>query len=321
MLLTVGAIAFILTILTVVSGFFKTRTARKLHEYFALLTVCSLALHLMEKFVFSFDCFLLIFFLSMTVVTAIKRVKIKNRIRQHTIFGVLTFLIVLWHIYPVFYSTILSAKLLPESVGIINETEIKLPEPSLEGEMSLEEALLERKSIRDYLDKDVPLEHLSQLLWAAQGITREWGGRTAPSAGATYPLELYVAVRRVERLNPGIYRYAPRKHSLSLIKSGDFSDDLMQASLNQQWVKDASLNIVVTAEFSRTTSRYGTRGRQYVYLEAGHAAQNVYLQVAALELGGVVIGAFNDEAVQNVIGAPERHEPIYVIPVGFPLSS
>ena len=309
--------AFIFIVLTMITGLLKTRTARKLHKYLALLAIFSLILHIFEKSIFSLDCLLLLFFLLMTIITA--KLKIKNRIKLHAMFSIITFLLILLHVYP-FFSTLFEKFTMTEIKvsAIIDETEIKLPAPSLEGEKSLEETMLKRKSIRQYLDKDVPLAYMSQLLWAAQGITREWGGRTAPSAGATYPLELYVEVRRVEKLNPGIYHYKPREHSLSLVKVGDFSNELMQASLGQQWVGDASLVIVMTAEFSRTTNRYGERGRQYVYLEAGHAAQNIYLQTTALELGCVVVGAFNDEAVKSVIGAPPSHEPIYVIPVGFP---
>ena len=200
---------------------------------------------------------------------------------------------------------------------IINATEIKLPQPNFEGTMSVEEALLKRQSIRDYSDLEISLENLSQLFWAAQGVTRQGGGRTAPSAGALYPLELYILIRKVEKINPGIYHYDPHKHSLSLVKSGNFSNDLMEASLNQHPIGDAVINIIITAEFLRTTKKYGERGNQYVYLEAGHAAQNIYLQATALELGTVVIGAFKDELVQNVIGCPDSHKPVYVIPVGF----
>jgi SagB-type dehydrogenase family enzyme len=162
------------------------------------------------------------------------------------------------------------------------------------------------------------LEQLSQILWAAQGITGERGKRAAPSAGMTYPLELYVLVRRVEGLGKGVYRYNPQDHSLELVKSGDYSDKLMRAAVNQEWVKDGSINIIITADFWRTTSTYGERGRRYVYLEAGHAAQNIYLQVTALRLGCVVIGAFSDEDVKNVLSLPENHKPIYLIPVGYP---
>jgi len=198
----------------------------------------------------------------------------------------------------------------------VSETELKLPKPKYRGEVSVEEALLRRRSIRDFKDEYLTLEQLSQILWAAQGITSEWGGRTAPSAGATYPLELYVVVRKVNGVENGIYRYSPKDHSLVKVKLGDYSTELMLASGGQQWVKDASVNLVVTADFSRTTRIYGERGRRYVYLEAGHAAQNVYLQVATLELGCVVVGAFNDNQVKRILET--TYEPIYIIPIGVP---
>lgn len=320
MLVSLGIIAFIFIILTFATGFLKiwkkVESLTEIHKYLALLAIFSLVLHIMEKFIFSFECFLILLFLSLSIIastTSLKRLK-KYRIKIHVLFATITILLILWHVYLTYPYAV------PYQISWVNETEIKLPEPTLKGGMSLEETLVERKSIRNYLDKDIPLEHLSQLLWAAQGVTREWGGRTAPSAGATYPLELYIEVRRVGGLVPGIYHYSPHEHSLHLVKLGDFSDELMLAALSQRWVKDASLNIVVTAEFSRTTNRYGERGRRYVYLEAGHAAQNIYLQAASLGLGCVVVGAFNDEAVQNVIGTPSSHEPIYVIPIGFPSS-
>jgi len=197
-------------------------------------------------------------------------------------------------------------------------TGLKLPEPRMKGEMSVEEALRNRRSIREYQQKAVKLQDLSQILWAAQGITSSWGGRTAPSAGATYPLEVYVVVRNVSHLKKGIYHYIPQNHSLLLLQKGDFSQQLMRASLNQKWVGDAAFNLVIAAAFSRTTRVYGERGIRYVYLEAGHAAQNVYLQVTALGLGCVVVGAFNDEMVKAVVGIPADQKPIYVIPVGVP---
>ena len=309
-------ILFMLLILTAIVGFLKRR---KLHEYLMLLTLFSLFLHIAEKPVFSFDCVVILILFTLTFITGYsglnKKLKIKHRIKLHITFAVLTFAFVLMHVFPTF-QTFLALPSIPPTP--INVTEIELPEPELEGVMSVEEALLRRRSIRSYLEKDVPLSAVSQLLWAAQGITTEWGGRTAPSAGGTYPLELYVQVRRVENLPKGIYHYDPSEHALRLVKSGDYSDELMRAGISQRWIKDASFNIVVTAEFARTTRVYGERGRQYVYLEAGHAAQNIYLQAAALNLGCVVVGAFNDAEVLRVLSAPENYEPIYIIPVGFP---
>lgn len=192
-----------------------------------------------------------------------------------------------------------------------------LPEPKLRGEMSVEEALSKRRSVREYKDAPLTLSELGQLLWAAQGITLPSRGfRTAPSAGATYPLELYVSVREggVEGLGAGIYRYDPFTHSLALVKGGDFSLELYRAALNQDWVKEAPLCIIIAADFSRTTSRYGARGERYVYMEAGHVGQNIYLQATALGLGTVAVGAFYDDQLKSVVGCSE--DPIYLFPVG-----
>lgn len=194
---------------------------------------------------------------------------------------------------------------------------IKLPDPVLKGNMSVEEAISKRRSVREYKDAPLTLFELGQLLWAAQGITLPSRGlRSAPSAGATYPLEVYVAVkeRGVIGLRAGIYHYDPHSHSIYQMKDGDFSIDLYRASLNQDWVKEAPLCIIITADFSRTTARYSARGERYVYMEAGHAGQNIYLQATALGLGTVAVGAFYDDQIRSIIGCDE--DPIYIFPVG-----
>jgi len=193
---------------------------------------------------------------------------------------------------------------------------IKLPEPMLKGSVSVEEAISKRRSIREYKDEPLRLEELSQLLWAAQGITSPKGFRSTPSAGATYPLEIYVSVREkgVIGLSAGIYHYNPFEHSLVIIKEGDHSLEIYRASLNQEWVKEAPICIIIAADFSRTTSRYGARGERYVYMEAGHVGQNIYLQATALDLGTVAVGAFYDDQLKSIIGCEEA--PIYLFPVG-----
>jgi SagB-type dehydrogenase family enzyme len=193
---------------------------------------------------------------------------------------------------------------------------IKLPEPGYDSDTSIEEAILERRSVRDYKDEPLTLAELSQLLWAAQGVTNPGGFRTAPSAGALYPLELYVASGNVEGLSPGIYRYEPNGHGLENIADGDVRDGLCSAALDQSAVKDAAAVIVFSAVFERTTGKYGERGIRYVHIETGHAAQNVYLQAASLGLGTVVIGAFDDEEVKKVMNMDESEEPLYIMPVG-----
>jgi len=196
---------------------------------------------------------------------------------------------------------------------------VKLPPPRLKGQLTVEEAIAQRRSQRVYAEEPLKLWELGQLLWAAQGITDpKRGFRAAPSAGATYPLEVYVMVSAggVEGLNPGVYRYIPEQHSLQPIKAGDFSGELCRAALNQPWVEKAPVKIVICAVFERTTSRYGERGVRYVYMEAGHVGENLYLQAEALGLATVAVGAFHDDEVQKILGAPGNHKPIYIYPVG-----
>lgn len=195
---------------------------------------------------------------------------------------------------------------------------MRLPEPAYDGGVSVERALRVRRSIREYEGRPLTVEQVSQLLWAAQGITEPVHGfRTAPSAGATYPLETYLVVKEggVEGMEAGVYHYRPRGHVLELLRRGDFSGKLMAACLDQEWVGEAAVNIVLTAIYERTTWRYGERGIRYVHMEVGHVGQNIYLQCVSLGLGCVVIGAFYEEPIKDILGVDE--EPVYVIPVGW----
>lgn len=200
--------------------------------------------------------------------------------------------------------------------AIIEEGTIKLPRPNHEGKLSVEEALLKRRSVRDYKDEPLTLEEISQLLWAAQGITSPEGLRTAPSAGALYPIEVYIVVGKVENLPAGVYKYKPEGDELVKIVDGDKRAQLCDAAISQSWVKEAPAVIVLTAVFERTTAKYGERGIKYVYIEAGHVAQNIYLQVTALNLGTVTVGAFDDEEVKKVLEIPGKEEPLYIMPIG-----
>ena len=194
-------------------------------------------------------------------------------------------------------------------------------QPKTSGAVSVEEALARRRSVREYADKSLIIEQVMQLLWAAQGIThRQYGFRTAPSAGGTYPLEIYVVTKPsgVEGLEAGIYHYEPRDHRLVERIMGDFSGQLMAAALDQEWVGSAPVNFVITAVFDRTTGKYGERGVRYVWQETGHAAQNIYLQAVALGLGNVVIGGFHDAEVERSLELSDREKAAYVIPVGVP---
>lgn len=200
--------------------------------------------------------------------------------------------------------------------GLPPEIEIKLPEPRQDSAVSIEETLLKRRSVRDYIGEPLTLQEVSQLLWAAQGTTDPRGYRTAPSAGATYPLETYVVVGDVESLAEGVYHYESAEHKLVKVLDGDWRAQLAGAALGQSWVKEGAVNIVFTAIYERTTQRYGDRGIRYVHMEVGHAAQNVYLQAVALNLGMVVIGAFRDDRVKEILNLPENEQPLYIMPVG-----
>ncbi len=193
---------------------------------------------------------------------------------------------------------------------------VKLPEPQYKSSTSIEETLLKRRSVRTYQDKPLKVEEVSQLLWAAQGITNRRGFRTAPSAGALYPLEIYVLAGNIMNISVGIYKYNPYKHELVNLQMGDRRNELFKAALNQSPVKDAPMVIVFAAVYERTTVKYGNRGINYVYMEAGHAAQNILLQAESLNLGSVVIGAFYDEEVKKVLKMSDKEIPIYIIAVG-----
>jgi SagB-type dehydrogenase family enzyme len=193
------------------------------------------------------------------------------------------------------------------------EATTPLPPPILEGGTSLEETLARRRSVREFDDTPLTAAELGQLLWAAQGLTSERGLRTAPSAGALYPLELYVVTAG------GVFHYEPRGHQLSAVRGEDRRAALYEAALSQEAVLQAPAVFVVTAVYARTEQKYGAqRSPRYVHLEAGHAAQNLLLQAVALGLGAVPIGAFQDEQVQETLGLPPDHEPLYLIPAGHP---
>ncbi len=197
---------------------------------------------------------------------------------------------------------------------------IRLQPPELKGGASIEETLLNRRSIRAYKSEPVKLSQMGQLLWAAQGITLERSGfRTSPSAGATYPLEIYLLAGDVDGLEPGLYRYVPDGHLLDKITGGDLRNSLADASLGQDPVSDAPAAIVIAADYARTAERYGERAVRYVHMETGHAGQNICLQAVSLGLGTVIIGAFTDEHVKEVLDLPADIEPLYIIAVGKPL--
>lgn len=193
---------------------------------------------------------------------------------------------------------------------------IALPRPRLKGGMSLEEAIAARRSKRGYRAEPVRLNDAAQLLWAAQGITGPEDKRAAPSAGALYPLELYLSVTKVEGVPPGVYRYGPAAHTLAVHVEGDRRRELTAAAMDQDCIRFSACALVFTAVLNRTLAKYGERGRRYIDMEAAHASQNVYLQAAALGLGTLAVGAFEPAAVARCLELPRAHKPIYLMPVG-----
>jgi len=190
--------------------------------------------------------------------------------------------------------------------------EIRLPKPKERGSVSIEEALNQRRSVRDYQKASLTVGEVSQLLWSASG--KNLFRRTAPSAGATYPLEIYLVVGEVEDLESGVYHYSIPRHSLEKIKGEDVRRALCRAALEQRMIERAPISIIIAADYHRTTGHYGQRGVRYVHMEGGHVGQNVSLQAVALNMGTVMIGAFEDQRVQEVLEIEE--DPLYIIPVG-----
>lgn len=195
---------------------------------------------------------------------------------------------------------------------------IQLPRPSRDGDVSLEKALSMRRSVREYSDEPLKLAELAQLLWACQGVNSPHGFRTSPSAGALYPLEVYVVVKNVTELDAGIYHYQPgtaaENHSLMLVRQGDFITDLANAALGQDCIRNSAVSIVIGSVTVRTAVKYGDRSERYVHIETGHAAQNLCLQAAAFGLGAVTVGAFYDDRIKKVLES--EADPVYIIPLG-----
>jgi len=193
---------------------------------------------------------------------------------------------------------------------------IPLPAPQTTGLSSVEESLAKRLSVREFKREPLTMAEIGQLLWAAQGITRPGGYRTAPSAGALYPLEVIVVAGNVADLSPGVYRYRPRDHALAPMLEGDLRAKLAGAALGQSCVKNGAAVLVITAIYERTTAKYDQRGIRYVHMEVGYASENIYLQATALGLGTVAVGAFHDDRVQALLNLPDSEHPLLIMPVG-----
>lgn len=192
---------------------------------------------------------------------------------------------------------------------------IQLPNPRLTSTVSLEAAIAQRRSVRTFSQRELTMEQLGQLLWAGQGITeREKGFRAAPSAGALFPLSLYILTKE------GFYLYLPASHELQQLSSEDHRTALAQAALRQGSIQEAPLVIVIAGNHERTGAKYDSRAFRYIYQEVGHVAENIHLQAVALGMASVPIGAFQDDKVQRVLSLPHRQAPLYIIPVGYPVT-
>jgi SagB-type dehydrogenase family enzyme len=192
------------------------------------------------------------------------------------------------------------------------EQAMDLPAPNAAAAGSLEEALARRRSVRRFTNEALTEEEIGQLLWSMQGITRDWGARTAPSAGALYPLEVYVVTTQ------GLAHYVPQEHRVTLTPRLGLRQELWEPGLKQDCIREAPAVFVIAAVYERTAAKYGDRAERYVHLEAGHVAENLLLQAVTLGLGGVPIGAFYDDRVKAVLDLPEEQDPLYLIPIGHP---
>ncbi len=218
----------------------------------------------------------------------------------------------------------------PETQSIRSENDSTgfsyiLPAPAMEGTVSVEKALANRRSHRSFVSGQISSQDISQILWAAYGVTKPWSGknqtgeglRTAPSAGGIYPLEIYVLIGNVKDIEPGVYKYIAAGHKITRTINEDMKSQLCAAALGQEMIMKAPACLVYSAVYSRVTERYGERGQdRYVCMDLGHSAENVYLQAEALNLGTCAVGAFKDEEVKAVMHMPDEEEPLYIMPIG-----
>lgn len=197
---------------------------------------------------------------------------------------------------------------------------IPLPSASFKGIISVEEAIVNRRTERSFSSEPLALKEWGQILWAAQGITSSEGikKRSAPSAGALYPLDIYLILgeNALKPTGSGVFHYLPIQHALRRLSKKDLRKKVAEASLYQLWMAEAPGMIVITAEYPRITGKYGNRGIRYAHIEAGHVAQNCFLQAESLQLCAGIVGAFDDEALSDLLPFPEGHDPILILPVG-----
>jgi SagB-type dehydrogenase family enzyme len=219
-----------------------------------------------------------------------------------------------------------------QSIQIQKKNIIQLPTPYHDGKVSLEKALNKRRSIREYSEDSLSISEISQILFAAQGITKknedppsswrgkQWkwmgGHRTAPSAGALYPIELYIAIGKVKGLSQGLYKYNPQEHTIIRVLEGDKRVDISNAALKQSCIRKGAVDIIIFGVYKRTAVKYGKRAEQYVQIECGAVCQNIYLQSYALDLGTVFVGAFKDDSLKFTLNIPEDEYPLGIMPIG-----
>jgi SagB-type dehydrogenase family enzyme len=196
-----------------------------------------------------------------------------------------------------------------------------LPVPAETG-MPLAEALRKRRSVRKYGDRPLTAAELGALCFAANGTTGELPGRatkTIPSAGALYPMELYVVVNAVDGVEPGLYHYDGGAHQLELMGIGDFREKAFRACYGQKWTMKAAVVFAMSAIFERSKRKYGERVSRYIPAESGHMSQNLYLMSTALNLGGVAIGAYKDAEWNALLGLDGTSESVIYLQVAGPL--
>jgi len=217
-----------------------------------------------------------------------------------------------------------------QSIQMKKDSFIKLPAPCYDGKVSLEKALSKRRSIRKYSEDSLSISELSQILWAAQGLSKkienppsirrgeQWVGglRTAPSAGALYPIELYIAVGKVKGLSQGLYKYNFQQHAIIKVQEGDKRVDISNAALKQSCIRRGAVSIIIFGVYKRTAIKYGKRAERYVQIEAGAVCQNIYLQSCALDLGTVFVGAFKDDSLRSTLNVSEDEYPLGIMPIG-----
>jgi SagB-type dehydrogenase family enzyme len=197
---------------------------------------------------------------------------------------------------------------------------MKLPVANIRGTIAVERAIAQRRSVRSFIQKMMSLNQLAQLLWAAQGITEKGElFRSTPSAGALYPMDVYVVVGQggVAEIEAGVYHYEPREHWLSRVAKHDLREGVAKAALSQMWIATAPVNLIITAEYKRVSIKYGKRGERYAMIEAGHIGQNIFLQAEVLGLNAGIVGAFHDTDINKLLNLPREHEPLLIMPVGY----